>query len=80
MDSSKLTKMKAGARIYQSYILRIWQEQPGGDWRSSLTDTRTQECTAFATLTELFAYLIMTTEDLSVKPQSIHAVTHDPNP
>lgn len=72
--------MKAGARNYQSFILRIWQEQPGGDWRSTLTDTRTQECTAFATLTELFAFLMQTTENLSTKTPSIHEIPTNPYP
>jgi hypothetical protein len=70
--------MKAGTRIYQSYILRIWQDQPGGDWRSSLTDTRTQECTAFPNLSELFAFLIQATEKHNVLPTSI--LQEPPNP
>jgi hypothetical protein len=54
--------MKAGARFYRSYILRLWQEQEGGEWRSSVQDTLTKDCQAFANLSELFAYLIQETE------------------
>jgi hypothetical protein len=36
----------------------MWQEQPDGEWRFSLQNTHTKECTAFATLGELFTYLI----------------------
>lgn len=72
--------MKAGARIYQSYILRIWQEHPGGDWRSTLTDTRTQECSAFATMSELFAFLIQATEKHNVFPTSIQMEPPNPTP
>jgi hypothetical protein len=59
--------MKAGSRLYHSYLLRLWQEQPDGEWRSSLQDTKTQECVAFATLSELFAYLIQETEQTGGK-------------
>jgi hypothetical protein len=62
--------MKAGARFYRSYILRLWQEQEGGEWRSSLQDTITKDCQAFANLSELFAFLIQVTE----QPESIPTV------
>lgn len=54
--------MKAGTRFYRSYILRLWQEQEGGEWRSSIQDTLTKDCQAFGNLSELFAFLIQETE------------------
>lgn len=44
---------------YQSYLLRLWRA-PGGagqPWRASLEDTLTGECTGFADLEALYAFL-----------------------
>jgi hypothetical protein len=42
---------------YQSYLLRIWQEQDYGTWRASLTNVATRECQAFSNITTLYTYL-----------------------
>ena len=42
---------------YQSYLLRIWQEQDYGTWRASLTNVATRECQAFSNITTLYTFL-----------------------
>lgn len=41
----------------QSYLLRLWQEEPGGAWRILLLETASSERHGFADLDHLFEYL-----------------------
>ena len=44
---------------YRSYLLRLWRgETPDGGWRASLADSRTGQRIGFATLEQLFAFLM----------------------
>lgn len=44
---------------YRSYLLRLWRsETPDGSWRASLEDSRTGQRIGFATLEQLFAFLM----------------------
>ncbi|MBI5878292.1 MAG: hypothetical protein HZB53_11635 [Chloroflexi bacterium] len=44
---------------YRSYLLRLWRaETLGQGWRASLEDPRTGERIGFASLEQLFAYLM----------------------
>ena len=53
--------------IYQAYLLRLWvadSEATGtAGWRASLEDSHTGERLGFASLEQLFAFLIALTED-----------------
>jgi hypothetical protein len=49
--------MKSLLTNYQSYLLRIWQEQDFGIWRASLTNISTHECHAFSNITTLYTFL-----------------------
>lgn len=49
--------MKSLPTNYQSYLLRIWQEEDYGTWRASLTNISTRECHAFSDITNLYSYL-----------------------
>lgn len=53
------------AALYQSYLLRLWAAEDDGlrCWRAALEDARTGERIGFATLEELFAFLMRRTED-----------------
>jgi hypothetical protein len=44
-------------RNYQSYLLRLWQEDTQTPWRASLQSTSSEEIYHFATLEALFAFL-----------------------
>ncbi len=44
---------------YRSYLLRLWRvETPGLCWRASLEDPHTGERIGFASLEQLFAFLM----------------------
>lgn len=44
---------------YCSYLLRLWRSETSDlGWRASLEDPRTGERVGFATLEQLFAYLM----------------------
>ncbi len=47
-------------KLYHAYLLRLWcTEQSGtGCWRTSLEDSHTGERIGFASLEELFAFLM----------------------
>jgi hypothetical protein len=51
---------------YQAYLLRLWQadREAGGcaGWRASLEDPRTGERLGFASLEQLFVFLLALTE------------------
>ena len=43
---------------YRSYLLRLWCEKPDRRWRASLEDPRTGKRIGFASLEQLFAFLM----------------------
>jgi hypothetical protein len=45
------------ANTYRSYLLRMWKEVPGDDYRASLQDIITSECHNFSTLAALINFL-----------------------
>lgn len=45
---------------YYSYLLRLWQTPQG--WRASLDEAHTSKRLGFASLEQLFAYVIAVTE------------------
>ena len=49
---------------YLSYLLRVWRADPGNlsGWRASLEDPHTGERLGFASLEQLFAFLMEQTE------------------
>lgn len=52
--------LSESARLYCSYLLRLWctDQAEIGCWRASLEDSHTRARIAFASLEELFAFLI----------------------
>ncbi len=49
--------MRAFSTAYQSYLLRLWCEADGGEWRASLENVETCECHNFPNMSSLFAFL-----------------------
>jgi hypothetical protein len=49
--------MKLNGTTYQSYLLRLWCEKDGGEWRASIENVATRECHNFSNMTSLFAFL-----------------------
>ncbi len=51
--------MKIQARLYFSYLLRMWQAEEEGRlvWRASLENPRTGKILFFASLLDLFRFL-----------------------
>ena len=49
---------------YLSYLLRVWRSEPGraGGWRASLENPHTGERVGFASLEQLFAFVMEQTE------------------
>jgi len=43
---------------YQSYLLRLWRDNPQAIWRASVQSTATEELRHFATVDDLWAYLM----------------------
>ena len=43
---------------YRSFVLRLWQSAPGGDWRASVQDVQSGERHHFADLNQLQRYLL----------------------
>lgn len=44
--------------LYQSYLLRLWRDNPQSPWRASLQSSATEELRHFATVDELWAFLM----------------------
>lgn len=44
--------------LYQSYLLRLWRDNPQSPWRASLQSSATEELQHFATAEELWTYLM----------------------
>jgi hypothetical protein len=49
--------MKTTGTAYQSYLLRLWCESDGDEWRASLENVVTHECHHFSSINALFEYL-----------------------
>ena len=51
--------MKQATDSYQSYLLRLWQEECDGTpiWRASLESVQTRERWGFVDVAEVFAFL-----------------------
>lgn len=43
---------------YQSYLLRLWRDTPQSVWRASVQSTATEELRHFATVEDLWAFLM----------------------
>lgn len=43
---------------YRSYLVRLWREAPGSPWRCQVSCVGTAQEHRFATLAELFAFLV----------------------
>ena len=56
---ARADRMSGEQRRYASYLLRLWQVQSQGElvWRASLEHSSTGERRAFASLTDLYAFL-----------------------
>lgn len=44
---------------YQSYLLRLWRDTPQSVWRASLQSAATEELQHFATMADLWAFLMV---------------------
>jgi hypothetical protein len=53
-------------RAHQAFVLRLWRENPQGNWRASLVDARTTDQVHFARLAELVAFLEARTGELII--------------
>lgn len=42
---------------YQVYLVRLWQERPGGPWRALAKDSQSGDEVRFATLEQLCLFL-----------------------
>ena len=63
--------MTTSHRYYQSYLLRVWKENPDGEWRASLQNVTSGECRNYATLADLYDYLSQQSErDFIQEPPS----------
>jgi hypothetical protein len=49
--------MKTTGTVYQSYLLRLWCEADGNEWRASLENVITHECHKFPSISALFEFL-----------------------
>jgi translation initiation factor 2 alpha subunit (eIF-2alpha) len=49
--------MKTNSTAYQSYLLRLWCEKDGADWRAALENVATHESRNFPNLMSLFEFL-----------------------
>ena len=56
---------------YQSYLLRIWQDNQFGTWRASLTNISTREWQAFPDINYLFSFLHeQTSNSMELDPET----------
>lgn len=65
------------ASTYQSYLLRLWRDTPQSVWRASLQSSATEEVRHFATVEELWAFLMaqMEGEDDALGVTALPATT-----
>lgn len=65
---------------YQSYLLRLWRDTPQSAWRASVQSAATEELQHFATVADLWAFLMAqmegkdddwgaTTPDVTTRPK-----------
>lgn len=54
--------LEAGHTPHQAYLLHLWREPQDHVWRASVKTTAGQKEIAFASLDELFVYLLRQTE------------------
>lgn len=59
--------MKVPPTTYESYLLRLWCEKDGADWRASLENIVTHECHHFANLYSLFKFINEMTGETNIK-------------
>lgn len=52
-----LINMKAQERYYRSFLVRLWKEYAGSEWRASIQDIASGECRYFSEMGELFQFL-----------------------
>jgi hypothetical protein len=73
MKASKNTraqKMKTQNSNHLSYLLRIWNDNDGGEWHATVQDVISGECFHYATLYELYVNLKeFTREDGHIRQQ-----------
>ena len=64
--------MKSYVTVYQSYLLRLWCEKDGADWRATLENVTTHESHNFANLISLFEFLHgQTLQSTSINPNDL---------
>ncbi len=56
-NTTKPNKQNAPDNAYNSWVLRMWQEESQGTWRASLKDVRDGRQTNFSSFTSLVAFL-----------------------
>lgn len=64
-------------RDYMAYLLRLWRERDEGAWRALLENPNNGERAAFATLPELWAFLVDKTgydKELNIVQEEVTAV------
>jgi hypothetical protein len=49
--------MKAQERYYRSFLVRLWKEHAGSEWRASIQDIASGECRYFSEMGELIQFL-----------------------
>ncbi len=49
--------------ICQSYLLRLWPKEDSCSWQASLQDVRSGERHSFKTLSDLFSFVEVKTEE-----------------
>jgi hypothetical protein len=60
MNPTSTTHPDTNQPAYRSYLLRLWRTPPA--WHASLDDPHTGKRLGFASLEQLFAYLMEVTE------------------
>ena len=55
--TTKPNKQNAPDSTYNSWVLRMWQEESQDTWRASLKDARNGTQTNFSSITSLVAFL-----------------------
>ena len=62
------TTNEPSGKKYRSYLLRLWRAEASDEgWRASLEDARTGKRIGFASLEQLFAFLMEQVEDETKK-------------
>lgn len=61
------------AREYKAYLLRMWRENQGSDWRALLENPNNGERAAFATFSELVTFLETQTGESLQLPSAVKA-------